>query len=100
MRKGIFGLCDLVAQHQASELMGKNLFVFCGKGRRRIKVLYFDASGFALWQKVLQEERFFWPKKNGDNIVTLTPKKLEWLLEGIDIKKMKPFAALSYQAFN
>jgi transposase len=78
------------------ELMGPNLFVFCGKRRHSIKILYFDKSGFALWQKRLEKERFAWPKKHESEVVRLTPSQMQWLLDGYDVWKMKPFEELRF----
>lgn len=89
MRKGINGLSDLVVTADMGNLMGKNLFVFCGKRKRSIKILYFDRSGFALWQKVLQNEKFFWPRKLNVEVIVFTTQQLEWLLEGFDVLKMR-----------
>jgi transposase len=91
MRKAINGLAELVFTADMGELMGPYLFVFCGKRRDRIKVLYFDKSGFALWQKRLEKDKFPWPKKDLESVVKLTPEQFEWLLDGYDVWKMKPF---------
>ena len=48
MRKAINGLSVLVQEAGMGDLMGPHLFVFCGKRRDVIKVLYFDRSGFCL----------------------------------------------------
>jgi transposase len=97
MRRGINGLCEIVAMDQMGDLMGSNLFVFCGKKRDLIKVLYFDKSGFALWQKRLEKEKFPWPKKFSQSVVTLSPEQFEWLLTGYDVWKMRPFAELHFE---
>ena len=97
MRRGINGLCDVVQSSGMGDLMGKNLFVFCGKRRSSIKVLYFDRSGFSLWQKRLETEKFPWPKKHTDEIVTLSPQQFTWLLEGFDVWKIKPFADSKFE---
>lgn len=99
MRKGINGLCAVVEQAQMGELTGNYLFVFAGKRKKSIKVLYFDKSGFALWQKRLEAAKFCWPKKDVQNVVKLTSEQFSWLLEGYDVWKMKPFAALQYERF-
>ncbi len=39
----------------------RNLFCFTNKRRNQIKVLYWERSGFCLWLKRLEEERFKWP---------------------------------------
>lgn len=96
MRKAINGLCELVFSSDMGELMGPNLFVFCGKKRNSIKVLYFDKSGFCLWQKRLEKARFPWPKKFTELVAPLTTEQFEWLLDGYDVWKMKPFETLHF----
>lgn len=97
MRRGINGLSEIVQAAEVGELMGKNLFVFCGRRRHSIKVLYFDKSGFCLWQKRLEKETFPWPKKLTDPVVRLSPEQFAWLLEGFDVWKMKPFEELYFE---
>ena len=97
MRRGINGLCDIIQASEMGELMDKNLFVFCGKRKNSIKVLYFDRSGFCLWQKRLDDERFKWPTRHDESVVHLSPQQFEWLLEGYDVWKMKPFGAKNFE---
>jgi transposase len=97
MRRGISGLCDLVQATSMGDLSGKNLFLFCGKRRNSLKILYFDRSGFCLWQKRLETELFPWPKKSTKEIVDITPEQLMWLLEGIDVWKMKKFSEIKFE---
>jgi len=97
MRRGISGLCDLVHAATMGDLSGKNLFVFCGKRRNSIKILYFDRSGFCLFQKRLETELFPWPKKSTEEIVDITPEQLTWLLDGMDVWKMKKFGEVKFE---
>lgn len=97
MRKSINGLSEIVEFEKMGALMGPNLFVFMGKRRHLIKVLYFDRSGFCLWTKRLEQERFCWPKKSTSDVVQLTAEQFGWLLDGFDITKMKPFKALFFE---
>jgi transposase len=96
MRKAINGLSEIVESEGMGELMGPHLFVFCGRRRHVIKILYFDKSGFALWQKRLEKDRFPWPRKYPDEVVRLTPTQMQWLLDGYDVWKMKPFEELRF----
>lgn len=96
MRKWIDGLSLIVQEAGMGELMGRYLFVFSGKRRNTIKVLYFDRSGFALWMKGLEKDRFQWPRKHQDMVVTLTPQQFAWLLDGYDVWKMRPFDDLHF----
>jgi transposase len=96
MRNAIDGLSQRVAASGMGELMGPYLFVFCGRRRNLIKVLYFDKSGFALWQKRLEKDKFPWPKKHEDSVVKLTPEQFKWLLDGYNVWNMKPFETLYF----
>ena len=78
-------------------LTGNHLFVFTGKRRYSIKVLYFDKSGFCLWQKRLEKDKFPWPKKLTDTTVKITPDQLQWLIDGYDVWKMKAFAPVNFE---
>ena len=97
MRRGINGLSEIVQTAMMGDLMGRNLFVFSGKRKHSIKVLYFDRSGFCLWQKLLEKDRFSWPKKLTESVVHLSPEQFAWLIEGFDVWKMKPFDDLCFE---
>jgi len=97
MRRGINGLSEIVQSADMGNLTGKNLFVFAGRRKNSVKVLYFDRSGFCLWQKRLDQERFPWPKKLTDDVVRLTPEQFAWLLEGFDVWKIKPFEDMKFE---
>lgn len=97
MRRGINGLCDLVHASQMGDLSGKNLFVFSGRRRNSVKVLYFDRSGFCLWQKRLETELFPWPKKSTLEIVDITPEQFSWLLDGMDVWRVKKFSEIKFE---
>lgn len=97
MRKAINGLSEIVQLSDMGNLMEPHLFVFSGRRRNTIKILYFDKSGFAMWMKRLEKDKFPWPKKFTESVVTVTPEQLSWLLDGYDIWKMKPFEELNFQ---
>lgn len=96
MRKWINGLSAIVQLEMQGDLMQPHLFVFTNRRRDLIKLLYFDKSGFAIWMKKLEVNKFPWPKRLTDSVVTVTPEQLEWLLDGYDVWKMKPFEKLHF----
>ncbi len=83
MRKAINGLSVLVDQAMDLNPLSGDLFVFCNRRRDILKILYWDKNGFALWQKRLEEQRFFWPQSSGD-VLSIGSRELEWLLAGLD----------------
>ena len=97
MRKGINGLSEIVQMAQMGPIMGNSLFVFCGRRRNSLKILYFDKSGFALWQKRLEQDKFAWPKKLSDEVIEISSEQMSWLLEGIDVFKIRRFEELHFE---
>ncbi len=98
MRRGRNGLAALVQEViGADPFDGGALFCFTSKRRDRIKCLWWDRNGFALWYKVLEgKERYAWPRHHEGDVVTMSPQQLAWLLQGYDVWKMKPHRTLSF----
>ena len=63
-RKAINGLSLIVSDDMALSPFDRAIFVFCNKRRSQLKVLYWDETGFVLWQKRLEKEKFKWPKRS------------------------------------
>lgn len=57
-RKGINGLSILVEDALSLDPFSEQLFVFYNRRRNRIKILYWERSGFCMWQKRLEKARF------------------------------------------
>lgn len=62
MRKAINGLALMAQDEMKLNIFEGNVFIFCGKRKRSLKVLYWDRNGFCLWQKRLEKDRYVWPK--------------------------------------
>lgn len=88
-RKGIYGLGAHVKHQFGDSISGKNLFVFCNRIKDKVRIIYWDDTGFALWHKVLESDKFKWPKRNVPEIV-VSQKELRYLLSGINIDLQKP----------
>ena len=89
-RKSINGLAAIVEQEIAEFAMSGKVFAFCNKNKDKIKVLYWDKTGFALWQKRLEKDKFKWPDKESDDVLTLTAEQWQWLLSGLSVIAHKP----------
>ena len=96
-RVGIDGLAARVEQEMALSPLTGALFLFTNCRRDRVKILYWDQTGFALWLKRLEAARFAWPRKVSEAVLTLSEDQLQWLLAGYDITLMKPHPSLVYQ---
>ncbi|MGK0442921.1 MAG: transposase [Pseudohongiellaceae bacterium] len=95
-RKAIDGLSLIVEQGMGLSVYDSALFVFCNRRRDKLKVLYWDNSGFCLWYKRLEKEKFKWPKKDSRDVITLNEEQFSWLLRGFDIRQMNAHKALVY----
>jgi transposase len=88
MRKGFDGLAQLVRERIAEEPLSGHLFVFRNRRRDRVKILYWDRDGFALWYKRLEKGSFRFPEAKGSR-VEVTPAEMAAVLEGIDLSRAR-----------
>ncbi len=98
MRKSINGLSILVEEALGLDPFAQQLFVFCNRKRDKVKILYWERSGFVLWYKRLEKARFPWPDAQAEAVVSMTGRELNWLLDGIDLFRLKPHASLFYSS--
>ncbi len=90
MRKGFDTLAALVREHLGYDPLSGHLFLFIGRDRDRIKILYWEADGYALWYKRLEEGTFRLPSaKVAGASVELKASELAMLLEGIDLTSIR-----------
>ena len=87
----------LVEQELGLDPFGPQLFVFCNRQRDKIKILYWERSGFVLWYKRLEKQKFPWPRRDRDGVLQMTGRELNWLLDGIDLFRVQPHKDLSYE---
>ena len=83
LRKQINGLAAMAQGEMSQDLFSGSLFVFCNKTRKILKVLYWDRTGFALWQKKLERHRFPWPKTE-EAAKEIAIDQFRMVLDGID----------------
>ncbi len=95
-RIGINGLAILVEQAMHLDPFGRAVFGFCNRRRDRIRLLFYDRSGFWLMMKRLEADRFAWPRGQQQAVVRLSSEQLHWLLEGIDIEAVRRHPARQY----
>jgi transposase len=84
MRKSFDGLSALASGSLALDPLSGHLFVFVNKRRDRIKILYWDRDGLAVWAKRLERGTFRLPAAGVDR-VEMTTAELAALLAGIDL---------------
>lgn len=95
-RAGINSLAVRVQETMGLDPFASGVFAFCNRRRDRMKLLFFDRSGFVLVLKQLSEDKFRWPRRE-DTVVRLTTEQLHWILDGIDIDAMVRHPVRHYQ---
>lgn len=85
MRKSFDTLAALVRQGLGQDPLSGGLFVFVGRRADRMKILYWDRDGYALWAKRLEQGSFRLPPGGKEGAVTLSGAELAMLLEGIEL---------------
>jgi transposase len=93
MRKSFDGLAAVVQSQWQQDVMSGQLFVFLGKRKDRIKVLYWDENGFALWYKRLERGMYRLPRVD-KKVVKMSMSELSLLLEGIDLTDRRRLKAI------
>lgn len=86
MRKSIDGLAAISSYVLKQNPLSQHLFVFCSKDQTKIKILYWDRSGFWLFYKRLEKGRFQWPAVSGAAL-SISRRQLAWLMDGLTIEQ-------------
>jgi hypothetical protein len=97
-RKQANGLLLLVKEKlELNVFDAKYLFVFTNKTRRAIRFLYWDLTGFAVWSKVLEKDKFHWLKNILETSALVTTKDLRLILQGADLSKINLHKPLDFE---
>ena len=79
-RCGIDGIVKICRRQYQQDPMSGHYFIFRNKRKTDIKLLYYDAQGFCLFQKRLSKGRFNgWPTA-ASPMLRLTPSQLQVLI--------------------
>ena len=88
MRRSFDGLSSMAQQVVGQDPLSGHLFVFRGRRGDRVKILYWDRDGYALWYKRLETGIFRFPA-NTSEAREITAADLGLILEGIDLRSVK-----------
>jgi transposase len=97
MRKSFDTLAALVEQHLQQDVLAGDLFVFRSKRGDRLKLLYWDSDGLAIWYKRLEEGTFTFPSPDEQRPAVgqdqcgllIRPAELALILDGIELTDAK-----------
>jgi len=102
MRRSFDGLQALVTSAMKLDAFAGHLFVFANRRKDRVKILYWDRDGFAVWAKRLEEGTYAMPFAEEDEPRReITAQELGALLSGIDLsiaKRRKRYQRKSAEA--
>lgn len=86
-RKGADSLMVLVRDVLRHDPLSGHLFVFFSKRRDRVRIVYWDRSGFAMWTKRLEKGRFrpSFSNEGKLGVSTMEAAELMLVVEGIEL---------------
>lgn len=99
MRKGFNGLQGIITSVLEQDPLSGHLFLFVNRRRDKLKILYWDGDGLAIWYRRLEQGTFQMPSIAPDEkSAEIRSEELTMLLRGIDLnsaKRRKRFALAS-----
>jgi transposase len=90
LRWGFNRLTGVVAEHIGRDVRCGALFLFFGRRRDALKILFFDGTGMCLFYKRLDAGLFRLPERCSDTqtgSIAVDESELNTLLDGIDLEK-------------
>jgi transposase len=93
LRWGFDRLAGLVTERLGRDARSRALFVFFGKRRDALKVIFFDGTGLCLFYKRLDAGTFRLPLvAEGETTLMIEERALDDLLDGVDLDPGPPRA--------
>ncbi len=91
LRRGYDGLAAIVQDAMGEDPLSGSLFVFVNRRGNRVKLLYWDSDGYAIWMKRLEIGSFELPSARNPDApcVKLTSSQLSLILEGIELSSVR-----------
>lgn len=96
LRKSFDGLAALAKDVIKQDPLSGHMFVFRNKAGHRVKILFWDRSGYCIWYKRLEQGVFRFPRGD-EGHVEIFSADLWLLLEGIDLSTVKRQKRFSLQ---
>ncbi|WP_077303322.1 IS66 family insertion sequence element accessory protein TnpB [Virgibacillus pantothenticus] len=87
LRKSMDGLAVIVKECFDLDPFSPCLFVFCNRKRDKLKILQWEHNGFWLHYRRLERGKFHWPSEKETTAMSIRPRQLRWLLDGLPIEQ-------------
>ena len=88
-RLGYEGLKALTVKKIQQDPMCGHLMIFCNAARNRIKIFWWDGTGFYIAAKRMRRGGFDFPK-DGGAVAKMSLAQLDALLKGVDFVRRPP----------
>lgn len=98
MRKQINGLILLVVEALKQNPQSKQMFLFFGKTKDKVKALLWDNNGFILIYKKLEKEKFIFPQ-HIHSPIEITNDLFQALMRGFDFYRLKQHPELKINQY-
>ena len=90
MRKGFDGLQGIISGVLEEDPLSGHLFLFVNRRRDKLKILYWDGDGLAIWYRRLERGTFQMPAIAADQkSAVIRSDELMMLLRGIDYRNVR-----------
>lgn len=86
MIKSINGLLLIVADILEMDPLSSVWFIFCYRGKDKIKILFWGTNEFWLYYRRLEKGRFKWPKSTPSGHIHISTQQLNLLLSGLKLE--------------
>lgn len=89
MRKSFDGLCGLVTNEMHQGVTGGDVFIFLNKRKAHIKLLVWEADGFAIYYKRFEQGTYeLSDGSSREKSLSITYTQLMLILQGVSLKKV------------
>jgi transposase len=90
MRKSYDGLSAIVTSAMKLDPLSGHLFLFLNRRRDRIKLMWWDRDGIAIWMKRLEQGSYQLPAVSDDSpALEIDATDLAMMLSGVDLTTAK-----------
>lgn len=96
MRMGIDGYVAVVQNRLHLNGFDNTLFLFCNKDHNKLKMLYWDSTGFWLFYKRLEKGNHFkWIRDEENHCAVISEEQYGWLMQGLKIEQKRAMGSPS-----
>jgi transposase len=90
MRKGFDSLSGIVSSKMNQDALSGSVFIFFNKKHNQVKLLLWEADGFSIYHKRLEQGTYELPCYDGESrSLSISNEQLQLILQGISLKSVR-----------